>query len=54
MLRTVDEISQAADGTITPTDDLHGSAEYKREMTKVFVRRAIRTACARFDGGQVS
>lgn len=54
VLRTLDEISEAVDGTITPTDDLHGSAEYKTEMTKVFVRRAIRTACARFDGGHLS
>jgi CO/xanthine dehydrogenase FAD-binding subunit len=29
-------------------DDLHGSAEYKVEMVKVFVRRAFRAAAARF------
>jgi CO/xanthine dehydrogenase FAD-binding subunit len=28
--------------------DLHGSAEYKREMVKVFVRRAFHAGAARF------
>lgn len=50
-LRTLDEISQAVDGAVTPADDLHGSAEYKTEMAKVFVRRATRAACARFNAG---
>lgn len=54
VLRTLDDISRAVDGAVTPVDDLHGSAEYKTEMTKVFVRRAIRAACARFNGGQGS
>lgn len=51
VLRTLDEISAAVDGAVTPEDDLEGSAEYKTEMTKVFVRRGIRTACARFKRG---
>jgi carbon-monoxide dehydrogenase medium subunit len=36
--------AEAADAV----DDLHGSAEYKVEMVKVFVRRAFRAAAARF------
>ncbi len=51
MLGNLDEVSAAADGEVTPTSDLHGSAEYKAEMVKVFLRRAIRAACARFNGG---
>ena len=54
VLRTLDEISQVVDGAVTPADDLHGSAEYKTEMTKVFVRRGIRAACARFNGRRTS
>jgi carbon-monoxide dehydrogenase medium subunit len=54
VLRTLGEISDAVDGEVAPTSDLHGAADYKMEMTKVFVRRAIRTACARFEGGSVA
>src|SRR5262249_45964900 len=35
---------------IEPDDDLHGSADYKREMVGVFVRRALRIAAARAHG----
>ena len=51
LLATLDEVAAAADGAVRATSDLHGSAEYKQEMVKVFVRRAFRAACARFDGG---
>jgi len=30
--------------------DLHGSADYKREMTRVFVRRAVAVVAARAAG----
>jgi carbon-monoxide dehydrogenase medium subunit len=33
-----------------PADDLHGSADYKREMVAVFTRRALRAAAARARG----
>jgi carbon-monoxide dehydrogenase medium subunit len=33
-----------------PADDLHGSADYKREMVAVFTRRALRVAAARARG----
>jgi aerobic carbon-monoxide dehydrogenase medium subunit len=32
---------------VEPDDDLHGSADYKRAMVAVFVRRAVRLAAAR-------
>lgn len=51
VLATLDEVATAADGEVRPTTDLHGSAEYKQEMVKVFLRRAFRSAAARFNGG---
>jgi aerobic carbon-monoxide dehydrogenase medium subunit len=51
LLATLDEVAAAADGEVRATTDLHGSAEYKQEMVKVFVRRAFRAAVARFNGG---
>ena len=38
----------AGDG-VDAVSDLHGSAEYKKEMVKVFVRRAFRAARAKFE-----
>ena len=35
---------------LEPIGDLHGSAEYKREMSRVFVRRALTVAAARAAG----
>jgi carbon-monoxide dehydrogenase medium subunit len=43
-----DAASVAGDG-IDAVSDLHGSAEYKKEMVKVFVRRAFHAARAKFD-----
>ncbi len=51
LLARLEDVSAATDGTVRAATDLHGSAEYKQEMVKVFVRRAFRAACARFDGG---
>src|SRR5439155_1762014 len=39
-------MADAAAESVDPADDLHGSAEYKREMVAVFVRRALRDAGA--------
>ena len=40
-------VAEAAAAGVDPADDLHGSADYKREMVAVFVRRALRVAAAR-------
>jgi len=42
--------AEAAD----PADDLHGSADYKREMVAVFTRRALRIAAARGRGAETA
>jgi len=43
-------MADAAAESVDPADDLHGSAEYKREMVAVFARRALRVAAARARG----
>jgi len=48
LVRTVDEVAAASSGALEPVSDVHGSAEYKTEMAKVCVRRALRAAAARF------
>ena len=48
-----DAAKPLADATAEAVDtvtDLHGSADYKREMTRVFVRRAVATVAARAAG----
>jgi carbon-monoxide dehydrogenase medium subunit len=48
-----DAVRAAADmaaAGVDPADDLYGSADYKREMVAVFVRRALRIAAARARG----
>jgi carbon-monoxide dehydrogenase medium subunit len=45
-----DDLAGAAARAVDPVDDRHGSAEYKREVTRVFVRRALHTAVARAEG----
>jgi carbon-monoxide dehydrogenase medium subunit len=44
----LERAAAAAAAAADAVDDLHGSAEYKVEMVKVFVRRAFRAAAARF------
>ena len=44
------EASDIAAAGVDPADDLYGSADYKREMVAVFVRRALRVAAARARG----
>jgi carbon-monoxide dehydrogenase medium subunit len=39
---------------VDPVGDLHGSADYKREMVAVFTRRAVRIAAARALGRPVA
>jgi aerobic carbon-monoxide dehydrogenase medium subunit len=51
--RHADEVATLAAGDVEPVGDLHGSAEYKREMVRVFVRRALEIAAARADGREI-
>lgn len=48
--RHADEVATLAARDVDPADDLHGSAEYKREITRVFVRRILEAAAARAAG----
>ncbi|MEM3073516.1 MAG: xanthine dehydrogenase family protein subunit M [Nitrososphaerales archaeon] len=52
--RLTDEVivaaSELADRGISPPSDIHGSAEYRAEMAKVFTKRAIRLALSRIGG----
>lgn len=43
----IERAAAAAAAYAEPSSDLRGSAEYKKEMTKVFVRRALREALER-------
>jgi carbon-monoxide dehydrogenase medium subunit len=45
-------VAEAAAASADPADDLHGSADYKREMVAVFTRRALGAATARARGAQ--
>ena len=42
-----DEAGRAAAGEVDPSADVHGSAEYRKELTAVLVRRALADATAR-------
>jgi carbon-monoxide dehydrogenase medium subunit len=44
------EVASLAAAGADPADDLHGGADYKREMVAVFTRRALRAAAARARG----
>jgi carbon-monoxide dehydrogenase medium subunit len=46
----LDDVAARAAAAADPADDLHGSADYKREMVAVFTRRALRAAVARARG----
>jgi carbon-monoxide dehydrogenase medium subunit len=50
----IDAVAERAAESADPADDLHGSADYKREMVRVFTRRTLRVAAARAGGGAVA
>ncbi len=50
VLADAGRLAAAAADAVEPADDLHGSADYKRDMTRVFVRRALEVAGARAMG----
>jgi aerobic carbon-monoxide dehydrogenase medium subunit len=45
-----DEFAALAAAAVDPVSDLHGGADYKRELTRVFARRALAAAVARAEG----
>jgi aerobic carbon-monoxide dehydrogenase medium subunit len=45
-----DEIGALAADAVDPVSDRHGSGDYKRELTRVFARRALIAAGARAEG----
>ena len=48
----IEESSRACYGLVNPVDDVRASADYRREMACVLVKRAIVKAHARAGGGQ--
>jgi CO/xanthine dehydrogenase FAD-binding subunit len=47
----VEAAGKAAAGECDPSGDLRGSVEYKRDLTRVLVKRAIHSAAVRARGG---
>ncbi len=43
--------AEAASAAVDPVSDIHGSGSYRRDMTRVFVRRALTQAVDRAKGG---
>jgi carbon-monoxide dehydrogenase medium subunit len=50
--RRAGDLADMAAREVDPMADLHGSAEYKREMTRVFARRALAIVAARARGSE--
>ncbi len=48
--KTIEEASQLADEGTDPPSDIHGSAEYRKAMAKVFTKRALKLAFGRIGG----
>jgi carbon-monoxide dehydrogenase medium subunit len=48
--RVAGEIGALAAEAIDPVSDLHGGADYKRELVRVFTRRALGAVIARAEG----
>lgn len=46
------DVGRLAAEAVDPADDLHGSADYKRDMVAVFMRRALRVVAARARGAE--
>ena len=50
LARVADDVGALAAGAVDPVSDLHGASDYKRELTAVFVRRALAVAVHRARG----
>jgi CO/xanthine dehydrogenase FAD-binding subunit len=48
----IGDVAAITAAAVDPADDLHGSADYKREMVGVFTRRALRAAAVRARGAE--
>ena len=48
---TIQQASQLAASESQPTDDIRGSADYKRDLVRVLTSRALERAVARIKGG---
>ncbi len=48
--KNIEEASQLADEGTDPPSDIHGSAEYRKAMAKVFTKRALKLAFSRIGG----
>jgi carbon-monoxide dehydrogenase medium subunit len=48
----IEAAGRAAAAECDPSPDLRGSVDYKRDMTRVMVKRSIQRAVARAKGGQ--
>lgn len=51
-LETIEDASRACYALVSPVDDVRASAEYRREMACVLVKRAIMKAYTRAGGGR--
>lgn len=49
----LDKASRIAAESTNPTSDIRASSEYRKDMVRVFARRALETAVARASGGKV-
>jgi carbon-monoxide dehydrogenase medium subunit len=52
---TAESVAAAAEEAVTglePASDVHGSADYRRKLARVYVRRALELAIARAKGGR--
>jgi aerobic carbon-monoxide dehydrogenase medium subunit len=46
----MDDVGALAAAAVDPVSDLHGGGDYKRELTRVFARRALGVVLARAEG----
>ena len=50
---SIQRAGDVASGEVAPIDDIRGSAEYRRQMVKILVMRAIKEACSRIPNDKV-
>jgi carbon-monoxide dehydrogenase medium subunit len=45
--RTINEVARTAAAEVDPSEDLHGTADYRRALVEVLLERALKSAAAR-------